>query len=111
MSVYAHKRAGRPTGRWVVEVSYEGQRLKGYADNHADGELLEAQFRHQLKTGQVVRNTPVRPAKRTVENVGASRGSLTLHEARIAVEGKGLWEDSHWESQCLSMLRILEEVG
>jgi integrase len=83
MAVYPDKKAGKPTGRWCVEVQKRGQRLRDRCDTFAEAKAREAEFTAQLDSGIV-------PMKAKRKFSADSSRPTTLSEAVKRAEGH-LW--------------------
>lgn len=98
MAIYAEKKAGRVTGRFVVEVQRNNRRLREFTFDHAEAKLLE----RQMKAGMT-----------SVEVTNEVTPALTFGQL-VREHGRRIWRGS-WnitsEARALKIAAILGDTN
>lgn len=101
MPIYADKKNGKPTGRWRVEVTVKGQRLRDRCDTYAQAEAAEEKFKTQLENGEA-------PQAKRKFDADRSRPE-NLDEAIQRAEGR-LWVGKSSETTAFAHLNTVKEL-
>lgn len=97
MAIYPDKKGSKYTGRWRVEVQYQGRRLRGRYDTKAEAEQAETVFLARLKSGE---------GKARVEY---PEGPKTIHEA-LGEAGERLWGGQVSQEETLARMRNIAKI-